>query len=814
MLFGTTNRKLQWLIAMMVPAVTAMGASADGFVVKHIDIQGLQRVSPGMVYGNIPIESGHRVTSKMTSTAIEDLYASGNFSDVRIYRQGQNVVIRVQERPAISEVNFSGNDEIKSKDLKKALHAAGLESGNIYDPQVLEMVKQSMQQQYHTLGKYAVKIDTEVVPLARNRVNITINISEGKTSKIARINFLKNDTYSQDTLRSEIPLTTPSIWNLWGLLTSGDQYSIQRMKGAVEKLRSFYMDRGYLNFHVDSSQVQLNPDKDKTFITLNLNEGDKYKVTSVSLEGEFVLPKDKLRKMIKIQPGDTFSRQKVVSAAEDIKYTLGNEGYAFANVNPLPEVDEKNHEVELVFYVDPGKKVYVRRVNFLGNNVTNDVVYRQHMLYAEGGMYNQQMIEESKMRLQRLPYVKKVDMKKDPVSGTDDMVDLNYNIEERSANSISANVGFSQLYGFMLGGNLGMPNVLGTGNEVDVGAQVSVPYKSINASYSMPYFTDSGISQTISAHLTNLDTADTTLADYTTNSYGADLEYIIPVSLHNSINVGAGYENTHLLDDNTASYTVHRFVEEHGDVYNRYSFNLGFIRNTTDRAFFPTSGNYLNVNTNIALPFSTLTWYKVGISDKFYYPVYEDVTLSMKGGVQYGDGYGNTDHLPFFNNFIGGGWGSVRGFWQGGLGPRDTIVRPNPPAGANPSQVCQTSATECSAGNNLGGNLNIYANLDLLFPVPGMSDKDNMRLGVFVDGGNVYSTYDVKTAFSPTGTQPSGKGFAQPTTPTLSNMVYSAGVEFLWISPMGPLSFSIAKPMNAQPGDRTQIFQFNLGQTF
>jgi outer membrane protein insertion porin family len=808
-MFSNKTKKILGLAILGLIPDAILYAGSSEFIVKEIDVEGLQRISIGSVYNNLPIQIGQSITPSDTSEAISDLYNSGNFSNIKIYRKNDDLIVQVKERPAISSVDFSGNDDIKSEDLRKALVSSGLEVGNIFNPDILQMVKQSLEQQYFSLGKYAAKIDIKVTKLARNRVAIRLNISEGKTAKIDRINFIKNKNFSQGVLKDEIILTIPSMWNLWGLITSDDQYSIQRMQASLEKLRSYYMNRGYLNFRVDSSQVALNPDKDKTFITMNLSEGKIFHVKAVALEGKFILPEAVLREMIDIQPGDVFSRQKILDSADKIKYELGNKGYAFANVNPVPDVDQKDLLVGLTFYVTPGKKVYVRQVNFLGNNVTNDVVYRQNMLYSEGGLYNQYMIEQSKIRLQRLPYVENIDMKKIPVAGTDDLIDLNYEVKERSANTVSASLGYSQLYKFMIGGNLAMPNVLGTGNQFNIGAQLSIPYKSLNLSYTMPFFTDSGISQTVGAYLTNVNTQSTTLTSYATNSYGLTLGYIIPISLNNSISVGVGYDHTMLMQNGSNSLTVRDFVDKNGSEYNAYTANIGFIHNTTNRAFFPTEGNYFNVNANAAIPGSTLTWYKLGISNNYYFPISKSFTLSVNGGAQYGNGYGGLDQLPFFDNFIGGGWGSVRGYNQGGLGPRDTLTSNT--AVTSTAQCTETDvpagsgdAPGCSEGNSLGGNLNLFANFDLLFPVPGVDDSSNMRLGVFFDAGNVYSTYDVTTAWN----------ISQPTAPTLGNLVYSVGLEFLWLSPLGPLAFSLAKPINTQPGSQTQIFQFNLGQTF
>ncbi|MCF6768325.1 outer membrane protein assembly factor BamA [Thiotrichales bacterium 19S11-10] len=786
------------MLALVLP-FSAYAQGTDSFVVEKIELEGLSRISEGTVYSDLPIHVGQRVDAKDSNLALQSLYKTGYFNDVALFRDGSTLVVKLDERPAISEVNVSGNSMIKTEDLEKGLRASGLEVGSIYDPMLIKQIKQSLEAEYFNVGKYSVEIDIKVKKQARNRVAIDIKIAEGKTAKIQRIDLVGNTTFRQQAVLESIPLTTPSFWNMWGLFTSNDEYSKARLNAGEEALRSYYMDRGYLKFQVESSQASLTPNKENTYITFNITEGDIYHIDKVIVEGKTILSRDKLKSLLQIKPNEIFSRQKVMDTAKGITEALGDEGYAFAQVNPVPTVDEKTKKVTITFYVNPGKKVYVNRIEFLGNNVTNDVVFRREMLFSEDSLYNQGDLDKSKIRLQRLPYVKQVDVKKVPVQGSDDLVDLNYNIQERSANSVSASVGYSQLYGIILGGNFNMPNIFGTGNQFSIGAQVSQPYKQLSFSYTNPYFTQSGISQTISAYGSQFDSDTTDIVDYTTNSYGFNITYGIPMSNYDTLKIGGGYDFTKLIQpSDSKSLTVTNFINANGNDFNSFLFNLGWERNTTDRAFFPESGYIYKLGGQVSVPGSSLDYYTLNASAQFFQPIFRKVTGSLRTGIGYGGGYGSTEELPFFKNYYGGGWGSVRGYGMGSMGPVDT----------NCSTISSSgTCTDPEEGANLGGNLNLYANLDFLFPVPGIKDSDNMRLGVFADAGNVYDTYSLDSAYTQDGR-------SQPRSPTLSNLRYSIGVEFRWLSPIGMVAFSFQKPLNAQPGDDKRIFDFSIGQVF
>ncbi len=795
-----TLKKTALIVALGVMPVLGFSASSSDFKLNQIKFEGLNRISSKTVMEDLPVSSGQQIDEQDTSKIISELYQTGYFKDIQLYREHDNLIIRVEERPAISAINISGNDAIKTDDLKKGLRMAGLEVGDIYSPELLKQIKQSLEMEYYNLGKYAVKIDATSIPLSRNRVDVKIVISEGKTAKIRRIDIVGNKKYSQSALQDEIVLKTPSIWNAWGLLTSDDQYSVQRMQASTEKLRSFYMDRGHVDFNIPSHQVSLNPHKDNTFVTINIAPGAVYKISKVSVDGKLILPRDVIRKMISLNPGSIFSRKDLLDSSNKIKSALSKKGYAFAQVNPVPTVDQKDKTVAITFYVQPGRKVYINQINFNGNIVTNDNVYRREMLYQEGGLYNSYMIDQSRLRLQRLPYVKAVNVKSVPVAGSDDLVNLDYDIEERSANSVTASLGYSQLYKFMIGASLNMPNLIGTGNQVSLSTQLSKPYKSLSLSYTNPYFTQTGISQTVSAYITNVNTASTALASYSTDSFGFNLGYGVPLTINSILNAGVGFDHTRLIAQSGigSSNTVNNFIADQNgkSSFNSYMANIGWTYNTANRAFFPTRGDVFNIGGQATVPGSDLKWYKLNIKNSWFFPITNFFTFSSKAGVNYGNGYGKTGQLPFFQNFYGGGWGSVRGYNQGTMGPRDAL-----------------NGAPATEGNSLGGNLNVFANFDVLFPIPGVKDSSNMRLGVFFDMGNVYSTYKYQ-ANGPTGPNSRSKFAQTPSTPTFSNLRYATGIEFQWLSPMGPLAFSIAKALNAKPGDDTQFFQFSLGQNF
>ncbi|MBK2026361.1 outer membrane protein assembly factor BamA [Francisella philomiragia] len=788
-------RKKFVLASLLMGIALNSWADNDSFILDNVSIKGLEGLQSDVVKSRIGYKKGSYITPEDTNQIINNLYGTGFFNSVDLYRKGSNLFINVKERPIIAGFNFTGNKKLKKEDLEKVFTDAGIYVGNVYNPNTMFLLKQSLLNQYSMMGLYGAEVNENIRKLPNNRIDINITFKEGKPATIDSINFVGNKNFDDSDLGSNMAFQVPSIWNLWGFLSAFDSYSPEGMNQSVQGVTNYYLDRGYLDFKVTSKQASMSKDREHSYITLDVAEGEVYKVGTVTLTGKFILPKSELESLIKIKQGEVFSKSKLVDTVEGIKTLLGSKGYAFATVNPIPTIDKKKRIVSFKFVVDAGKKVYVNRVNFFGNNVTNDYVFRRQLQYYEQSQYNKEAIDKSQRRLDQLPYVAGADMELVPVEGSDDLVDVNYNIKERNANSISGSLGFSDLYGFMIGGRLNMPNVFGTGNTFNLNAQLSIPFQQLDISYIDPYFTTSGISQSISAYINRSNFAKTNaVAAYRLDTIGARLMYGVPISTFSNVSAGITFANNTInQSQGFDSSIVQWFIQQQGgrNNFNEPALTAGWSFDNSNRYMFATDGGSFDINGSVNIPvISNIEAYKIEVGGKYNIaiPNTDMSALTIRSGVQYGGGYGGTDNLPFYENFYGGGWGSVRGFLQGSLGPRDINLQNG------------------QVGNSIGGNLNIYNNYDLLFPVPFIKDSSKMRIGAFVDIGNTYTTYDLKGVVAP---QPK-----QETTPSFTNLKYSVGVEFRWASPMGPLAVSIAQPFNVQPGDVTQVFQFSLGQNF
>lgn len=766
----------------------------QSFKVDQVQVQGLSRLSKAMVLSNVPVQPGQQLTPELANETIQDLFKTGYFKNIVLQKNGNNLIVKVQERPTISSIKFEGNKLLKTKQLSPVLLKVGLEVGNMFEASTLSRLQQSIEQQYFSIGKYAARVTTEIKNLPRNRVSIILKVSEGLYTKVARINFVGNHHYASKTLADQITLSTPSFWTFFN---GDDEFTQTKLSSSLQQLSDFYMDHGFLKFHINSSQASLTPTHKKVLLTVNLSEGSQYHFSNISLQGKFIVPKATLEKLIQTKEGQVFSRKEVMDTAKAIQLALADKGYAFATVNPTPNIDEDNKTVAVTFNVNPGKRVYVSRIRFQGNDVTNDRTLRERATFPEESLYNQTKVDHTKLRLQRLPYVESVQQTNTPVSGSTDQVDVGYKVKERSANKIGASLGYSELNKVILGAYLTMPNVFGTGNVFSINTQVSKPYQQVNFTYTEPYFTQSGVSQSINIYGSKVKNNYTSLVSYSMNQLGANLTYGIPLSTFNTLNLGGGVDHSRLVNPyNSTSLTVQQFTQKHGNNYNTLSLTFGVSHDTTNDAFFPSTGDQLSVGTNVATPVSNLTWYKLNGSAAWFHPIYWDrFVFGINGSVHYGNGYGKIDELPFFQNFYSGGWGSVRGYSQGTLGPQDTIN-----CGSTASDLGCTSE-----GDALGGNFSMAASINIYFPTPFITSNRNIRMGVFADAGNVYDTQRVSTAY---------ENRNNPTHPTFQNLRYSVGLELQWLSPLGALGFSIAKPLNSKPGDDLQYFQFTLGQTF
>ncbi len=767
-------------------AVPAWGL--ESFIVEDIRVEGLQRVSAGTVFNYLPVKVGDQFDQKLSAESIKALFKTGFFKDVRLEQDGNTLVVIVEERPSISSIKIEGNKDISTDDLKKALKGVGLSEGKVFDRAILDKVEQELRRQYYSRGKYGLKIESEVTDLPRNRVSINIKISEGKVAKIKQINIVGNNTFSDDELLGEFELSTG---NLLSFYTKDDQYSKQKLAADLERLRSYYLDRGYINFQIESTQVSITPDKKEIYITINVKEGEVFKVSDVKVTGKLIVPPSEVTPLVKIGPTDTFSRKLATETSKAISDRLGDEGYIFANVNMVPDINEAQKTVAITFFVDPGKQVYVRRIGFRGNTKTRDEVLRREMRQMEAAWASSSKIERSKTRLERLGYFQEVNVETPAVPGTADQIDVNYSVVEKPSGNIMAGVGYSQLQGIIVNASITQDNVFGTGKRVSLNFNNSSLNTIYQLSYFNPYTTLDGVSSGFDLAYRKTNAFYTNLANYSTNTASAGGNLGIPLSEFDSLRFNLDFNHTKLNQSRNSSQEVLNFIRQNGDTFNYLPLSVGLVHDTLNRAIFPTSGGAqrLSILGTIPLPGKdTLDFYKASYKIQHYFPIAKDLTFMVQGEVAYGDGYGNTDRLPFFENYYAGGPQSMRGFYPNSLGPRTT-----------PNQ-------QGLGGNlSLGGSSKIVGTAEVLFPVPFLRESKNMRLGGFVDVGNVYC--DAFKIPSPDNPQ----CFAQAKGDFLR---YSAGLSARWLSPFGALSFSIAQPINTEKGDRTQNFQFSFGSGF
>ena len=735
----------------------------EAFEVSDIRVEGLERISPGTVFNYLPIKVGDTVDTDDTVNAVKALFKTGFFSDVRMERDGTVLVVYVKERAAISSIKITGNKDLETDKLLEGLKDIGLAEGRVFDRSLLDKVEQELRRQYFSRGKYAVKIETTITPLERNRVGILIDISEGEAARIKQINIVGNHTFTDKELRKGFTLDTPSFLSF---ITKNDQYSKQKLSADLEILRSYYLDRGYLNFNILSTQVSITPDKKDIYITINISEGNQFRIKEVTLSGELVLKPEELFPLVKINPDDVFSRKRVTEAVDRISAKLGDQGYAFANVNTVPDVNESERLVNLAFIVDPGKRVYVRRVNVKGNITTRDEVLRREMRQMEAGWFSAEKVERSRTRLQRLGFFEDVNVETPAVPGTTDQVDVNYSVTETSSGNITAGAGYSQTSGILFNASVSQDNFLGSGKRVSFAFNNSKVTTIYNFYYTDPYYTINGISRGFGLFYKKTDADQANISSYTTDTYGANVNYGIPINEFDTIRVSPEFENLKLKETSESPNEVIDFIDRHGNDYNTVKLTGSWAHDTRNKALFADDGGLQSLSVETAVPGSGLQYYKLGYDQRRYVPLTKDLTLSMHAQLGYGDGYGDYDNLPFFENYFAGGVRSVRGFEDNTLGPKD------------------------SRGNPIGGSLQVVGGAEILFPIPFVEGTKSFRLGTFFDIGNVYS--DVSN-FDAT------------------ELRYSVGVSSLWISPLGPLAISLGIPLNDKSGDNVQNFQFTVG---
>jgi len=746
--------------------------AAEPFVVKDIRVEGIQRTEAGTVFSYLPVKVGEVMTDEKTAAAIKALYATGFFKDVRLEARDGVVIVTVEERPSIAKITLNGIKEFSQDDLKKGLKETGLAEGRVLDRSLLDKAEQELQRQYFNRGKYAVEIKSTLTPLERNRVAVQFDVVEGKSAKIRQINIVGNQAFKEKELLKQFTSTTPG-WLTW--YTKNDQYSKTRLAGDIETLRSFYLNRGYLEFNVDSTQVSISPDKQDIYITVNVTEGPQYKVSDVKLAGQMLVPEAELKKLITIKPGEVFARDRLTETTKAIGDRLGNDGYAFANVNAVPELDKEKHTVAFTLFVDPGRRVYVNRVNVTGNTKTRDEVVRREIRQMEGAYYDAAKINLSRDRLNRLGYFNEVNIETPAVEGTTDQVDVNVGVTEKSTGSIMLGAGFSSSEGLVLSGSVSQNNVFGTGNRLSVQVNSGSVNTVYALSYTNPYYTIDGVSLGYDLYRRDVDaTSLSSVSPYKTSTIGAGARLGLPINERDFISFGLTYEQTSITTTAESPIQYLNFVNTFGSDNDTLRLDTSWARDTRNSYLFPTKGMLQRVSAEIGTPAGSLQYYKLTFQHQQYFPLGKRFTLMLNGELGYGDGLSGKP-LPFFKNFYAGGNSSVRGFKNGTLGPKDSL------------------------GNALGGDQRIVGNAELFFPLPGLKDDQSLRMSAFVDTGASFGPFDANNQY---------QSFS------FGDLRYSAGVAVLWVSPLGPLKFSLAQPLVKKTGDRTEIFQFTLGQVF
>jgi outer membrane protein insertion porin family len=866
---------LMAFVALSVPTLAQQTPSpqpaAQRFVVSDIRVEGLQRISAGSVFSAMPIGVGDLADQYSIRATARQLFATGNFDDIRIGRDGDVLVIVVQERPSISAINIEGNKAIETEVLLDGLRGAGLAVGQVFQRSTLEGMQLELQRQYVQQGRYDANIETEVLPEPRNRVSVNIDVDEGSVSSIKHINIVGNREFSDEELIDNFELKTT---NLLSFIRSDDKYSREKLTGDLETLTSYYMDRGYLQFSIDSTQVSVSPSKDQVFITANVSEGKKFTVGSVNLSGDLVLPEEDLKRFIFIGEGQTFSQQLVTSSEEYITRRLGNEGYNFAKVTGIPEINEEEDTVDIKFFVDPGKRTYVRRITFSGNQRTEDAVLRREMRQMESAPASAAAIEQSRVRLQRLGYFSEAEVETVEVPGHDDLIDVEFSVEEQSSGSIGASIGFAQAAGLILGVNLQQNNFLGSGKQVGIGLNSSRFQDVYNFSYTNPYYTEDGVSRGFNVFFRSTDLAEVNVASYTTDTVGGAMNFGYPISETQRLGFQFGvsntkitagrfavqeirasprlidgidffYESTRRPDGTYAGPEVVRpiselpegaltippdtgFLDDNGDEFLNWTVTSSWSSSTLNRGQLATRGASQSLSLEVSMPGSDLEFYKARYRGEIYLPITNDWVLHFRTELGYGDGYGDTTELPFYEHFFGGGFGSVRGYEVNTLGPRSTppaiydVSQPitgvdedgNPteqggPDGRQFGYVInpETGLLNFQTVQNrrrpppFGGNASIIGSMELLFPLPFIEDRSRLRSAFFVDAGNVFDTTCGRNQINCFDIDP-------------GEIRYSAGIGITWISGFGPMTFAIAKPLNASDFDREEVFQFTLGRGF
>ena len=762
--------------ALLGALAFAQGAAA--FTISDIRVEGISRTEPGTVFSHLPFRAGDEYTAEKGTRAIHALYASGLFRDVTLTQDGDVLVVHIVERPAVATIETSGIKAFDKDAVEKSLRDVGMAEGRIFDQAVLERADQELRRQYLARGYYGVSVKTTVTPLERNRVRITISVDEGRASSISAIRFVGNKTFDNDELADLMQLGVPN-WFSW--YTKRDLYSREKLAADLESIRSFYMNQGYLDFKIDSVQVSIAPNKSDVYVTINMTEGEKYTVNDVRLTGDLLGLDSELQALITLEKGEMYNAEKVKNVSSAITDKLATLGYAFATANASPISDAQRRTVDIVYTVDPGRRAYVRRVNITGNNRTRDEVIRREVRQYEAAWFNSDLVKLSRDRIDRLGYFESVTAEPKPVPGTRDQVDLEVNVKERPTGSISLGAGYSTSAGIILSAGFAQNNVFGTGNSVSVDVNTSKSQRTIALSVVQPYITPEGISRSWDVYDRSVDLKELEVADVKYDTRGFGVSWGIPFTELDRVFLGGRFEMTDVKSNANSPWRYQNYEDKYGDNPMTVALTLGWSRDSRDNSLAPTRGVYQRLNGEFALPGFDIQYYKATYQYQQYIPLSRTWTLAFNGEVGWGDVYGKTDEFPFFKNFYAGGIGSVRGYNSGSLGPKEY----DPYDGDS---------------DNLGGDRMLTGSIEILAPLPG-GDR-TLRVFGFLDAGYVWGYEGV------------GVRQYRRQSMSLSDLRYSTGIGVAWISPLGPLKFSIAAPLNDKDGDDIQRFQFQIGTGF
>ena len=802
------KRLISFVLLLNITTVLAF----EEFIVNDIRIAGLQRVSTGSIFNTIPISVGDKIDDRKIVDITRALFATEQFDDIQIGRDGNALIITVAERPSISSIDISGNSALKTEILLESFDGIGITEGQVYKRSTLERMKAELVRSYSSQGRYGAGVEIYETPQPRNRVSISIEIDEGESAKIDGITILGNNIFSDEDLLDVMELSEGS----WlSFLSNDDQYSREKLQGDLENLESYYLDRGYLQFSIESSQVSISRDRSSIYITYIISEGPKYTISDVKIVGDMPINEELIDPIIETQKDITYSQAQITQIEEIFTSLLGNEGYAFASVKGQPDIDEEMLEVDLSFVIDPGKRTYTRKILFEGNEITQDDVLRREMRQFEGAWASDDKIEQSRVRLERLGFFKEVNVETVPVPGTDDQIDVKFRVEEETTGNVGGNLGYSD-FGLMIGFNLQERNFLGTGNSVGIAINKSIYQEVYNLSFYDPYFTIDGASRGYSLYYRKTDYGEFNIANYTSDSQGLGIQFGYPISDTQRVGLNLTYDKTEIDQGTLPVRDILDFLLEEGNSFQTVSAQAVWSRITLNRGLFPTDGASTEALFLATLPLSDINYYKLNIRQKFYQPLNVwDLVFGFQGEIGYLAPYGDTNTVPFFQHFYAGGPRSLRGFESNTLGPRatpspcygfDTVNDLCPPLidsnfDGIPDSPAYNQSIIYQRDDPIGGDVKIEGSMQLIFKLPMVEDQRSMRTAFFFDFGNVFAMecreYQVSCY-----------------KPSIDELRYSIGVGLTWITGFGPMSFAISKPYNEDRYERTEEFQFTIGTVF